>query len=120
MGFCAVLILLTAEHASNDFVLLRSKIRRLHPIHRTALRAVVDHLARVASHTDKNKMDPKNLAIVFGGVIFGEDDIPQGTDLLNVQSWKARAPTLFFAIQDEIMSILFRRILLWKTSSKMP
>jgi len=42
----------------------------------------------VASNADKNKMDAKNLAIVFGGVIFGEDEIPKGGDLLSVQSWK--------------------------------
>ncbi|KAJ6450983.1 hypothetical protein C8R47DRAFT_1260508 [Mycena vitilis] len=35
------------------------------------------------------KMDAKNLVIVFGGVIFGEDDIPKGgLDLLNIQTWK--------------------------------
>jgi hypothetical protein len=33
-------------------------------------------------------MDSKNLAIVFGAVIFGEDEIPKGGDLLSVQSWK--------------------------------
>ncbi|KAI0063187.1 RhoGAP-domain-containing protein [Artomyces pyxidatus] len=77
-----------AEHESNGFVLLRSKIRRLPPVHRASLKAIVEHLARVASHADKNKMDAKNLAIVFGGVIFGEDELPPGNDLLSVQSWK--------------------------------
>jgi hypothetical protein len=38
-------------------------------------------------------MDAKNLAIVFGGVIFGEDEIPKGGDLLSVQNWKARFHT---------------------------
>ncbi|KAG1828658.1 hypothetical protein EV424DRAFT_1591631 [Suillus variegatus] len=77
-----------AEHQSNHFALLRSKIRRLPAIHRATLRALVEHLTRVASNTDKNKMDAKNLAIVFGAVIFGEDEIPKGGDLLSVQSWK--------------------------------
>ncbi len=54
------------------------------------MKALVEHLARVASHTDKNKMDAKNLAIVFGSVIFGEDEILKGTDLLGMQSWKVR------------------------------
>ncbi|KAI0307495.1 hypothetical protein B0F90DRAFT_1674209 [Multifurca ochricompacta] len=76
-----------ADHAANDFVLLRSKIRRLPPVHRTSLKALVEHLSRVASHADKNKMDPKNLAIVFSPVVFGEDEIPQG-DLLSVQPTK--------------------------------
>jgi len=76
------------EHQSNRFALLRSKIRRLPPVHRAALRALIEHLARVASNADKNKMDAKNLAIVFGAVIFGEDEIPKGADLMSVQSWK--------------------------------
>ena len=69
-------------------MLLRSKIRRLPPIHQATLKAVVEHLARVASHSEKNKMDSKNLAIVFGTVIFGEDEMPKGGDLLGMQAWK--------------------------------
>ena len=33
-------------------------------------------------------MDSKNLAIIFGGVIFGEDEIPKTADLLTMQNWK--------------------------------
>lgn len=76
------------EHAASNFTLLRSKIRRLPAIHQATLKAIVEHLARVASHSEKNKMDPKNLAIVFGSVIFGEDKIPEGGDLLGMQAWK--------------------------------
>jgi hypothetical protein len=76
------------EHRSNNFVLLRAKMRRLPPVHFATLKALVEHLARVAAHSDKNKMDAKNLAIIFGAVIFGEDDVPKGTDLLSVQNWK--------------------------------
>ena len=76
------------EHLANNFTLLRSKIRRLPQIHQATLKAIVEHLARIASHSDKNKMDPKNLAIVFGSVIFGEDEIPKGGDLLGMQAWK--------------------------------
>ncbi|KIJ68806.1 hypothetical protein HYDPIDRAFT_107059 [Hydnomerulius pinastri MD-312] len=67
---------------------MRSKIRRLPAIHRETLRAIVEHLARVAAHADKNKMDARNLAIVFGTVIFGEEEIPKGVDLLSVQHTK--------------------------------
>lgn len=77
----------TAEHHSNNFALLRSKMRRLPAVHYATLKALVEHLARVAANSDKNKMDPKNLAIVFGGVIFGEDEIPKTGDLLSVQQW---------------------------------
>jgi hypothetical protein len=100
------------EHQSNRFALLRSKIRRLPPVHRATLRALIEHLARVAANADKNKMDAKNLAIVFGAVIFGEDEIPKGGDLLSVQSWKV-SPSLFldslhqpFYTQDTLMEDL--------------
>ena len=80
------------NHVANGFLLLRAKIRRLPPVHQATLKAIVEHLAKVASHSDKNKMDAKNLAIVFGSVIFGEDELPKGGDiLLGVhQSWKVR------------------------------
>ncbi|KAF8898486.1 hypothetical protein BD779DRAFT_1430902 [Infundibulicybe gibba] len=77
-----------AEHVANNFMLLRSKMRRLPAVHQSTLKALVEHLARVVARSDKNKMDAKNLAIVFGGVIFGEDEIPKGGDLLSVQSFK--------------------------------
>jgi hypothetical protein len=94
---------ISADHQSNNFMLLRSKIRRLPPVHQATLKAVVEHLARVIAFSDKNKMDAKNLAIVFGGVIFGEDDISKGGvgasagDLLTIQTWKvgSRVPVLF-------------------------
>ncbi|KAK7694250.1 hypothetical protein QCA50_001430 [Cerrena zonata] len=76
------------EHISNDFQLLRSKIRRLPPVHQATLKAIVEHLARVAAKSEKNKMDSRNLAIVFGSVIFGEDNLPKDGDLMSVQSWK--------------------------------
>ncbi len=79
-----------ADHAANDFVVLRSKIRRLPGVHKASLKALVEHLSRVASHAVKNKMDAKNLAIVFSPVVFGEDEIPQG-DLLSVQPTKVRS-----------------------------
>ncbi|OBZ79225.1 Protein LAS1 [Grifola frondosa] len=76
------------EHVSNNFMVLRSKMRRLPAIHQATLKAIVEHLARVAARSDKNKMDSRNLAIVFGSVIFGDDDFPRTGDLLSVQSWK--------------------------------
>lgn len=71
-------------------MLLKAKIRRLPPVHQATLRALVEHLHRVANHSDKNKMDPKNLAIVFGGVVFGEEEIPKGgeRDLLTLGTMK--------------------------------
>ena len=72
----------------NNFLFLRGKIRRLPQVHQATLKAVVEHLARVAANNEKNKMDAKNLAIIFGGVVFGEEEIPKASDLLNIQNWK--------------------------------
>ncbi|KAG6885717.1 hypothetical protein C0993_010890 [Termitomyces sp. T159_Od127] len=77
-----------ADHIASNFMLLRSKIRRLPSVHQSTLRALLEHLSRVAASSERNKMDPKNLAIVFGSVIFGEDEMPKGGDLLSVQTWK--------------------------------
>ena len=76
--------LLTEKHFTSDFQLVRAKIRRLPPIHKYTLKAVLLHLNRVASHRERNKMDTRNLAIVFG--IFGNDDEPKGGDLLSIQN----------------------------------
>jgi len=97
------------DHAANDFVVLRSKIRRLPAVHRASLKALLEHLSRVASHADTNKMDAKNLAIVFSPVVFGEDEIPQG-DLLSVQPTKVRLRLLlvfrYLFEQDTLMEDL--------------
>jgi len=65
-------------------------MRRLPPVHQATLKAIVEHLSRVVSLNEKNKMDAKNVAIVLGSVIFGEDEMPKGGDLLSVQNWKVR------------------------------
>jgi imidazolonepropionase-like amidohydrolase len=50
-----------ARNTENDFSLLRSKLRELHPVHRASLGALLRHLARVASHSDRNSMTVKAL-----------------------------------------------------------
>jgi hypothetical protein len=47
-------------------------------------------------------MDAKNLAIVFGAVIFGEDEIPKGGDLLSVQSWKVSRSLSLLGLRELI------------------
>lgn len=79
---------LTADHKSNNFALIRSRIRRLPSVHQATLKAIVEHLARVAAHNDKNKMNASNLAIVFAAVLFGEDEQPKAVDLLTVGNLK--------------------------------
>ena len=65
-------------------------MRRLPSVHLAVLKAVIEHLARVVAFSERNKMDAKNLAIVFGYVIFGEDELPKGGDLLSMQIGKVR------------------------------
>lgn len=76
-------------------MLLRSKIRRLPPVHQATLKALLEHLSRVVAKSDKNKMDAKNVAIVFGSVIFGDDEMPKGGDLLSVQTIKVSYRTRY-------------------------
>lgn len=64
--------------------MIRGKIRRLPPIHQATLRAMLEHLAKVNANKPSNRMDAKNLAVVFSTVIFGEETLPSGVDILNV------------------------------------
>ena len=63
-------------------------MRRLPPVHQATLKVLLEHLARVAANCEKNKMDPKNLAIIFGAITFGEDELPKNGDLLSMANWK--------------------------------
>ncbi|KAH8989369.1 Rho GTPase activation protein [Lactarius hatsudake] len=54
-----------ARYAKNGFSLLRSKIRELPPVQRASLEALLRHLLRVSSHSDKNGMTVKSLAANF-------------------------------------------------------
>ncbi|KAG9018047.1 hypothetical protein FRB90_012550 [Tulasnella sp. 427] len=76
------------EHIQNGFKVLRNRMRRLPPVHQATLRLLIEHLARVASHRDRNKMDPKNLSIVFGTLLFGEDEMPKDGNVLAVTQTK--------------------------------
>ncbi|KAH9059290.1 Rho GTPase activation protein [Lactarius vividus] len=51
-----------ARFTENNFSLLRSKIRKLHPIHRASLCALLRHLLRVSSHSDTNATTVEALA----------------------------------------------------------
>ena len=57
-------------------------------MHQATLKAIVEHLSRVATRAERNKMDARNLAISFGTVLFGEDDMPKANELLSVSSSK--------------------------------
>lgn len=88
-------------------------MRRLPPVHQSTLRVIVEHLSHVAANCEKNKMDSKNLAIIFSGVIFGEDDVPKTVDLLSIQNWKAS--DLLHLLTITMLTYLFQRTPSWKT-----
>ncbi|KAH9010251.1 Rho GTPase activation protein, partial [Lactarius hengduanensis] len=54
-----------ARYTESLFSLVQSKFRQLHPIHRASLGALLRHLLRVASHSDKNAMTVNALAVKF-------------------------------------------------------
>ncbi|KAH9029730.1 Rho GTPase activation protein [Lactarius hengduanensis] len=54
-----------ARYTESLFSLVQSKFRQLHPVHRASLGALLRHLLRVASHSDKNAMTVNALAVKF-------------------------------------------------------
>jgi RhoGAP domain len=43
-------------------------------INQVTLKAIVEHLARIAAHAEENKMTASNLAVVFAPVLLSEAD----------------------------------------------
>ncbi|KAN0140297.1 hypothetical protein V8E53_002193 [Lactarius tabidus] len=66
-----------AKYPENDFSLLRSKIRELHPIHRASLGALLRHLLCVASYSDMNTMTVEELAARFRYAVLRGNDVLQ-------------------------------------------
>ncbi|GAA5879873.1 hypothetical protein JCM8547_006222 [Rhodosporidiobolus lusitaniae] len=50
------------------------RLRRLSPPQQATLKALCEHLARVAAHEAVNKMGVSNLALIFSTVVFGEEE----------------------------------------------
>jgi len=65
------------RHTENDFSLLRSKIRELHPVHRSSLGALLRHFSCVASHSDKNGMTAEVIASRFKYTILRGNEVLQ-------------------------------------------
>jgi hypothetical protein len=71
-------ILRIDEYNNNNLSLLRAKIRELHPVHSASLRALLRHLFRVASHSDKNGARVNLLSAMFYGYILGYYQVYEG------------------------------------------
>ncbi|CED85010.1 Predicted Rho GTPase-activating protein [Phaffia rhodozyma] len=66
------------DHIGNDFIVIRTKLKRMPAIHVATLRAVILHLCKVV--VADNKMDAKNLSIIFSSILFGEEGQGLGRD----------------------------------------
>ncbi|BGP05626.1 hypothetical protein JCM10049v2_001432 [Rhodotorula toruloides] len=89
----------TAEHAASSDTAIASlarRIRRLSPPQQATLKALCQHLAKVAEHESVNKMSASNLALIFTSVIFGEDDV-------------ASLEAAMQGSKDNVMEILIRQ-----------
>lgn len=75
-------------HYANMFSSLRGRLRRLPTIHQTTFQAVIEHLNRISRNAAANKMDAKNLAVVFNSVLFGQDQVPADADALKMHLQK--------------------------------
>jgi hypothetical protein len=70
-----ILMLRLASYTENNLSYFRSKIRELHPVQRASLGALLQHLLRVASHSEKNEMTVTALATHFSHAIFRGDAV---------------------------------------------
>jgi hypothetical protein len=70
-----ILMSFIVKYIKNTFSLLRSKIRELHPVYTATLEALLQHLLRVASHSDKNGMTVNVLSTQFCKYVLGLDKI---------------------------------------------
>jgi hypothetical protein len=66
------------KYTKNNFSLIRSKIRELHPVHRASLEALLRHLLRVSFHSDKNGMTVKELSVRFCHYVLGGYEVLGG------------------------------------------
>ena len=62
-------------YTKNNYSILRSKIRELHPVHGASLEALLRHLLKVASHSDKNEMTVKTLSSHLCSYVLGLDTV---------------------------------------------
>ncbi|KAH8989390.1 Rho GTPase activation protein [Lactarius hatsudake] len=85
-----------ARFTENNFSLLRSKIRKLHPIHRASLHALLRHLLRVSSHSDTNATTVDALAgYLCYAVLRGNTVLVDGVHGLVLEDLIQNVHTLF-------------------------
>jgi hypothetical protein len=101
-----------AKYAENDFSLLRTKIRELHPVHRASLGALLRHLLLVASHSDNNDMTVEKLAANFRQVVLRGNEVRQDGVYIKVIYASSTSFTFFQLISLEglVLEDLIRNV----------
>ncbi|KAI9439453.1 Rho GTPase activation protein [Lactarius psammicola] len=84
-----------ARYTKNNFSLLRSKIDELHPVQRASLGALMQHLSRVTSHSDKNAVNVEALAVLFRYPVLRGNNIIYHDETLVMEDLIRHARTLF-------------------------
>ncbi|KAK4045979.1 hypothetical protein OIV83_006464 [Microbotryomycetes sp. JL201] len=54
---------------------LQRRLRRLAPPNQATLKALLEHLGKIARHGAVNKMTASNLSLIFSAFVFGEDTV---------------------------------------------
>ncbi|KAJ3119518.1 Rho GTPase-activating protein 21 [Nowakowskiella sp. JEL0407] len=65
----------------NRMIAMQDLVHALPPLHFATLKFVCDHLRRVSQHADMNKMNVKNLAIIFGTTLLKPHPSQDSVDL---------------------------------------
>ncbi|KAF8265567.1 Rho GTPase activation protein [Lactarius quietus] len=63
------------KYPEDSFSLLQKKIRELHPVQKASLGALLQHLLRVASHSDTNSMTVEALIWKFCDIVLGANAV---------------------------------------------
>ncbi|CAG8529910.1 6537_t:CDS:10, partial [Acaulospora colombiana] len=81
---------------------------------KATLRAILEHLTKVVANVKYNKMDAKNLAVVFGPVILGEEALSTPVDILAM----SKVSSLMIISQDTLMEDIISNVrMLYEHSS---
>jgi hypothetical protein len=62
-------LILELEEYNERLTLIKDLVQEIPKEHYAVLECVIRHLAKVATHSNINKMEPSNLAIVFGFLV---------------------------------------------------
>ncbi|KAH9059291.1 Rho GTPase activation protein [Lactarius vividus] len=101
-----------ARYIENDFSVLRSKIRELHPVHGASLEVLLRHLLRVSSHSDENAMTVEALAAQFCYTVLRGNQILQ--DGVHVKLWRISFKMRISCLMNDLLCPHLLLHLMWQ------